>query len=278
METNNYTLIKLIRTGISPICAMIGTSAYYGQVISNPLLGSINSLLFGKKLGLDIWNLNQRPNTKTKLINSSKKILLGLGTIGLANYSKWTENNINPIIPTTPTPITTTTTTEGPPWLLLDKQEHQSLMDWDTYISLNAYGISNLISGLTELIPNKFEAIRKICNMATGGCLISSGVAMGINNDFNNAYAVPTIIAGASEIIHNLLPMETTHHNEEMQETSFNDETARLVNDNRFTINSETTSQYGSDNMSEVALNHDNASLNWDYNHMSLDGLHFIGH
>ncbi|WP_338988192.1 hypothetical protein [Spiroplasma endosymbiont of Dasysyrphus albostriatus] len=65
-------------------------------------------------------------------------------------------------------------------------------MDWDTYFSLNAYGISNLISGLTELIPNKFEAIRKICNMATGGCLISSGVAMGINNDFNNAYAVPT--------------------------------------------------------------------------------------
>ncbi|MBP1527617.1 MAG: hypothetical protein H9Q66_06855, partial [Spiroplasma ixodetis] len=46
--------------------------------------------------------------------------------------------------------------------------------------------------------------------MATGGCLISSGVAMGINNDFSNAYAVPTIIAGASEIIHNLLPMETT--------------------------------------------------------------------
>ncbi|WP_458257667.1 hypothetical protein [Spiroplasma endosymbiont of Dactylopius coccus] len=267
---SNYTLTKLIRTDISPICAMIGTSAYYGQVISNPVLGSINSLLFGKKLGLDIWNLNQRPNTKTKLINSSKKILLGLGTIGLANYSKWTENNINPIIPTTPTPITTTTTTEGPPWLLLDKQDNQSLMDWDTYISLNAYGISNLISGLTELIPNKFETIRKICNMATGGCLISSGVAMGINNNFNNAYAVPTIIAGASEIIHNLLPMETTHHNEEMQETSFNDETARLINDNRFSINSETTSQYGSDNMSEVPLNHDNASLNWDYNHMSL--------
>ncbi|WP_338961495.1 hypothetical protein [Spiroplasma endosymbiont of Lasioglossum villosulum] len=267
---SNYTLTKLIRTGISPICTMIGTSAYYGQVIANPVLGSINSLLFGKKLGLDIWNLNQRPNTKTKLINSSKKILLGLGTIGLANYSKWTENNISPIIPTTSTPITTTTTTEGPPWLLLNKQENQSLMNWDTYISLNAYGISNLISGLTELIPNKFETIRKICNMATGGCLISSGVTMGINNDFNNAYAVPTIIAGISEIIHNLLPMETTNHIEEMQETSFNNETARLINDNRFTINSERTSQYGSDNMSEVPLNHDNASLNWDYNHMSL--------
>ncbi|WP_338974491.1 hypothetical protein [Spiroplasma endosymbiont of Tricholauxania praeusta] len=37
--------------------------------------------------------------------------------------------------------------------------------------------------------------------MATGGCLISSGVAMGINNNFNNAYAVPTIVAGASEIM-----------------------------------------------------------------------------
>ncbi|WP_339040056.1 hypothetical protein [Spiroplasma endosymbiont of Andrena trimmerana] len=268
---SNYTLTKLIRTGLSPICAMIGTSAYYGQVIANPVLGSINSLLFGKKLGLDIWNLNQRPNTKTKLINSSKKIILGLGTIGLANYSKWTENNINPIIPTTPIPITTTTTTEGPPWLLLNKQENQSLMDWDTYISLNAYGISNLISGLTELIPNKFETIRKICNMATGGCLISSGVAMGINNDFMNAYAVPTIVAGASEIIHNLLPIETIHHNQEMQETPFTNEATRLINDNRFTINSETASQYyGSDNMSEVPLNHDNASLNWDYNHMSL--------
>ncbi|WJG70482.1 hypothetical protein [Spiroplasma ixodetis] len=143
-------------------------------------------------------------------------------------------------------------------------------MDWDTYISLNAYGISNLISGLTELIPNKFETIKKVCNMATGGCLISSGVAMGINNDFNNAYAVPTIIAGGSEIIHNLLPMETTHHIQEMQETAFTNETTRLINDNRFTINSETTSQYGSDNMSEVPLNHDNVSLNWDYNHMNL--------
>ncbi|WJG69901.1 hypothetical protein [Spiroplasma ixodetis] len=55
-----------------------------------------------------------------------------------------------------------------------------------------------------------------------------------------------------------------------MQETPFNNETARLINDNRFTINSETTSQYGSNNMSEVPLNNDNASLNWDYNHMSL--------
>ncbi|WP_338987829.1 hypothetical protein [Spiroplasma endosymbiont of Dasysyrphus albostriatus] len=267
---SNYTLTKLIRTGISPICAIIGTSAYYGQVIGNPVLGSINSLLFGKKLGLDIWNLNQRPNTKTKLINSSKKILLGLGTIGLANYAKFTNVDINPN--PTESPITTTTVDPFPPDLLFVVNNNpNNLMDWDTYFSLNAYGISNLISGLTELIPNKFEAIRKICNMATGGCLISSGVAMGINNDFNNAYAVPTIVAGASEIIHNLLPMETTHHNEEMQETSFNDETARLINDNRFTINSETASQYyGSDNMSEVPLNHDNASLNWDYNHMSL--------
>ncbi|WP_342276402.1 hypothetical protein [Spiroplasma endosymbiont of Nebria brevicollis] len=93
---------------------------------------------------------------------------------------------------------------------------------------------------------------------------------MGINNDFNNAYAIPTIIAGASEIIHNLLPIEITHHNTEMQEV-FTDERVRLINDdNRFTINSETSSQYGS-NMSDVLLNNaDNHSLNWDYNHMSL--------
>ncbi|WP_342253422.1 hypothetical protein [Spiroplasma endosymbiont of Zeiraphera isertana] len=234
IQSSNYTLLKIIRSSISPLSAMIGTSAYYGQVISNPILGSINSLLFGKKLGLDIWNLNQRPNTKTKLINSSKKILLGLGTIGLANYAKFINNSINP----NPNPF---------PDLLL---KNNKLMDWDTYISLNAYGISNLINGITELIPNRFETIRKIANMGTGGCLISSGVAMGINNDFNNAYAVSTIIAGASEIIHNLLPMETTHNNQEMQETTFTNETTRLINDNRFTINSETTSQYGSDNMS----------------------------
>ncbi|WP_342253484.1 hypothetical protein [Spiroplasma endosymbiont of Zeiraphera isertana] len=256
IQSSNYTLLKIIRSSISPLSAMIGTSAYYGQVISNPILGSINSLLFGKKLGLDILNLNQRPNTKTKLINSSKKILLGLGTIGLANYAKFTTNSINP----NPNPF--------PDDLLLMKNNTNNLMAWDTYISLNAYGISNLINGITELIPNRFETIRKIANMGTGGCLISSGVAMGINNDFNNAYAVPTIIAGASEIIHNLLPMETTNHNQEMQETPFTNETTRLINDNRFTINSETTSQYGSDNMSEVIL--DNASLNWDYNHMSL--------
>ncbi|WP_425380761.1 hypothetical protein [Spiroplasma endosymbiont of Polydrusus pterygomalis] len=267
---NNYTLTKLIRTGISPICAMIGTSAYYGQVIANPILGSINSLLFGKKLGLDIWNLNQKPTTKTKLINSSKKILLGLGTIGLTNYSKFTNNSINPN--PTESPIITTTVNPFPPDLLFsnDNTTNNHLMDWDTYISLNAYGITNVINGLTELIPNKFATIRKIANMATGGCLISSGVAMGINNDFNNAYAIPTIIAGISEIIHNLLPMETVHNNTEMQETPFTNETTRLINDDRFTINSETSSQYGSDNMSEVPVNNDNTSLNWDYNHMSL--------
>ncbi|WP_342277134.1 hypothetical protein [Spiroplasma endosymbiont of Nebria brevicollis] len=116
---SNYTLIKLIRTGISPISAMIGTSAYYGQLIGNPILGSINSLLFGKKLGLDIWNLNQRPSSKTKFINSSKKILLGLGTIGLANYTKFLNTVITPIestttinpITSTISPITTTSTT-----------------------------------------------------------------------------------------------------------------------------------------------------------------------
>ncbi len=256
---SNYTLTKLIRTGISPICAMIGTSAYYGQVISNPILGSINSLLFGKKLGLDIWNLNQRSSNKTKIINSSKKILLGLGTIGLANYSKFVNTNINPN--PTENPIITTTIDPFPPDLLLTVNNNpNNLMDWDTYISLNAYGVSNLISGLTELIPNRFKTIRKIANMATGGCLISSGVAMGINNDFNNAYAVPTIVAGISEIIHNLLPMETVHNNTEMQETVFTNETANLINDN-VSINS-----YGSD-MSEVNIN---AQLSFDENYYRL--------
>ncbi|WP_338960927.1 MULTISPECIES: hypothetical protein [unclassified Spiroplasma] len=268
---SNYTLLKLIRTGISPLSAMIGTSAYYGQLIGNPILGSINALLFSKKLGIDIWNLNQMPSTKKKILNSSKKILLGLGTIGLVNYSKFTNVDINPN--PTESPTTTTTVDPFPPDLLFSNPNttDNHLMDWDTYISLSSYGIANLVAGITELIPNKFETIRKICNMATGGCLISSGVAMGINNDFMNAYAVPTIVAGASEIIHNLLPIETIHHNQEMQETPFNNETTRLINDNRFTINSETASQYyGSDNMSEVPLNYDNASLNWDYNHMSL--------
>ncbi|WP_342218492.1 hypothetical protein [Spiroplasma endosymbiont of Amphimallon solstitiale] len=184
---------------------------------------------FSKKLGIDIWNLNQMPNLKSKLLNSSKKIALGLGTIGLVNYTKFTET-INPITPTT-------TTTETPPWPTLtlsitnNNVNEQSLMDWDTFISLNSYGIANLVAGITELIPSKFETIRKIANMATGGCLISSGVAMGINNDFSNAYAVPTIIAGASEIINNLLPMETNHNVEEMQETTFTSENARLIND-----------------------------------------------
>lgn len=282
IQSNNYTLTKLIRTGLSPLMAMIGTSAYYGQKIENQLLGSINALLFSKKLGIDIWDINQMPSTKKKILNSSKKILLGLGTIGLANYTKWIENNINPNptplpitttpIPTTTSTTTTTTTTVWPPLLLnIDNTNNNNkLMDWDTYISLNTYGISNLIAGITELIPNRFENIRRIANMGTGGCLISSGVAMGINNDFVNSYSIPTIIAGACEIIHNLLPMETAHHNQEMQETAFTNEAARLINDNRFTINSETSSQYGSD-MSEVLLNNsDNRSLNWDYNHMNL--------
>lgn len=240
METNNYNLLKLIRSSISPLSAMIGTSAYYGQCLKEPILGSINALFFSKKLGIDIWDINQMPSAKKKILNSSKKILLGLGTIGLVNYSKF----VNIVEP--PTPVD-----PFPPDLLLN---NNNLMDWDTYISLNTYGISNLISGLTELIPNRFETIRKIANMATGGCLISTGVAMGINNNFNNAYAVPTIIAGVSEIIHNLLPMETNHYNEEMQETSFNDETANLINDS--------VSQYGG--ISEISV----SNLRWDYNYL----------
>lgn len=54
---------------------------------------------------------------------------------------------------------------------------------------------------------------------------------MGINNDFSNAYAVTAIVAGASEIVHNLLSMETNHNVEEMQETIFTSENIRLIND-----------------------------------------------
>ncbi len=167
--------------------------------------------------------------------------MLGLGTIGLANYSKFINQIIEPINPTTPIPTTTsttpsTTTTDTPPWppnLLLNANNNSNnLMDWDIYLSLNSYAIANLIAGVTELIPSKFENVREIANMLTGRALISSGVAMDINNDFNNAYAVPTIFAGISEIIHNLLPMETCRHIEEMQETPFTNETPRLVNDN----------------------------------------------
>lgn len=268
---NNYTLTKLIKTGISPLSAMVGVSAYYGQVIANPILGSINSLLFGKKLGLDIWNINQRPTTKTKVINSSKKILLGLGTIGLINYANWVqyldksvsllryESCFWPPCPTeSPSPI-------YPPFTTIKPIVNVSFVDWDTYISLNSFGVANVISGLTELIPNRFQNIRKIANMATGGCLISSGVAMGINNDFDNYFAIPTIIAGISEIINTLLlPLGSTHNNTELQEV-FSDEKARLINDSvsdyQCTDNGVDIDLNGS--MSEINL--DRASLNWDY-------------
>ncbi len=156
--------------------------------------------------------------------------MLGLGAIGLVNYAKFANADINP----NPTESPTTSTTVNlfsPDLLLAVNNDKQSFMDWYTYISLNSYGIANLFAGITEIIPSKFSAVRKIANMATGGCLISSGVAMGINYDFSNAYAVPTIVAGASEIIHDLLPMETINNIEEMQETTFTSENARLIND-----------------------------------------------
>ncbi|OAD52292.1 hypothetical protein WN48_02215 [Eufriesea mexicana] len=81
-------------------------------------------------------------------------------------------------------------------------------------------------------------------------CLNSTGVAMGINNDFNNTYDIPTIISGASEIAHNLLHIQT-NHNTELQGTSI--EQAKLIKDS--------LGKYGSDDMSEVPLNYDNASL-----------------
>ncbi len=38
IQSSNYTLLKIIRSSISPLSAMIGTSAYYGQFIGNPVL------------------------------------------------------------------------------------------------------------------------------------------------------------------------------------------------------------------------------------------------
>ncbi|WJG70341.1 hypothetical protein [Spiroplasma ixodetis] len=37
VQSSNYTLLKLIRTGASPLFGMIETSAYYGQLIGNPI-------------------------------------------------------------------------------------------------------------------------------------------------------------------------------------------------------------------------------------------------
>ncbi|WP_338977783.1 hypothetical protein [Spiroplasma endosymbiont of Panzeria rudis] len=272
-QTSNYTLTKILRTGLSSLSAMVGISVYYGQYLKDPVLGSINSLLFSKKLGIDIWNINQRPTTRNKVINSYKKIFLGLGTIGLINYAKFVQyidKSISllrdepcfwrpcPTEPPIPTPIPT-------PKPVVDKP----FVDWDTYISLNSFGIANVISGLTELIPNKFQNIRKIANMGTGGCLISSGVAMGINNNFNNYFAIPTIIAGASEIINTLLlPLGNTHNNTELQEI-FTDERARLinssVNDYQSIDDDMVDVDLNDDSMSEINL--DRASLNWDYSY-----------
>ncbi|WP_339049249.1 hypothetical protein [Spiroplasma endosymbiont of Colias croceus] len=279
-QTSNYTLTKILRTGLSPLSAMVGISAYYGQYLKDPILGSINSLLFSKKLGIDIWNINQRPTTRNKVINSYKKIFLGLGTIGLINYAKfvqYVDKSVSllrdepcfwppcPTEPPIPTPIPT-------PKPIVDNP----FVDWDTYISLNSFGIANVISGLTELIPNRFETIRKIANMGTGGCLISTGVAMGINNDFNNYFAIPTIIAGASEIINQLLlPFGNTNNVVQMQEV-FTDERARLingsVNDYQSTDDSIVDVDLNDDSMSEINL--DRASLNWDYSYVyTLGGV-----
>ncbi len=81
--------------------------------------------------------------------------MLGLRTIGLDNYAKFANADINPN--PTESPTTTTTVNPFPPDLLLAvNNEKQSFMDWYTYISLNSYGIANLIAGITEIIPSKF--------------------------------------------------------------------------------------------------------------------------
>ncbi|WP_342276012.1 hypothetical protein [Spiroplasma endosymbiont of Nebria brevicollis] len=195
---------------------------------------------------------------------------MGLGTIGLINYAKfvqYVDKSVSllkdepcfwPPCPTEPPRPTYSPFTTIKP--IIDVP----FVDWDTYVSLNSFGIANVVSGLTELVPNRFETIRKIANMGTGGFLISSGVAMGINN----AYAIPTIIAGTSEIINTLLlPLGSTHNNTELQEV-FTDERARLIN---VSINDYQSTDDGmvdvdlNDSMSEINL--DRASLNWDYSY-----------
>lgn len=276
-QTSNYTLTKILRTGISPLSAMVGVGAYYGQYLKDPILGSINSLLFSKKLAIDIWNINQKPTTRNKVINSYKKIFLGLGTIGLINYAKfiqYLDNSVAlnyqlrdepcfwPPCPTEPPKPT------YPPFTTVKPIIDVSFIDWDTYISLNSFGIANVFSGLSELIPNRFETIRKIANMATGGCLISSGVAMGINNDFSNYFAIPTIVSGASEIINQLLlPLGSTHNSIQMQEV-FTDETVGLINDsvNDYQSTNDSMSNYSFDR-SELNIN---ARLEFDENYYHL--------
>ncbi|WP_342274741.1 hypothetical protein [Spiroplasma endosymbiont of Phycita roborella] len=268
-QISNYTLTKILRTGLSPLSAMVGVSAYYGQYLKDPILGSINSLLFSKKLAIDIWNINQRPTTRNKVINSYKKIFLGLGTIGLINYAKFVQYVDKSISLLRDEPCFWPPKPTYPPFTTVKPIIDVPFVDWDTYISLNSFGVVNVISGLTELIPNRFQNIRKIANMGTGGCLISSGVAMGINNNFNNYFAIPTIIVGASEIINTLLlPLGSTHNNTELQEV-FIDERARLingsVNDYQSTDDGMVDVDLNDDSMSEINL--DRASLNWDYSY-----------
>lgn len=255
MSNENYTLTNIIRTGLSPFSSLIGTSSYYGQILKNPILGTINSLLFSKKLSIDIWNLNQNPSNKTKFWNTSKKILLGLGTISLVNYAKFSNNILEPINTTTLNPFiasstlnpafststttSTTSTTTIDPWSetpfhsrnLLSTDDETIYLDWNTFIAINNYGLANLIAGITELIPNKFENIRKIANMGTGASLVGSGIFMGIDNGFNNAAAIPTIAGGISEILHNLIPFELNYTIQmEPIDNTFPNENSNLIN------------------------------------------------
>ncbi|WP_342277007.1 hypothetical protein [Spiroplasma endosymbiont of Nebria brevicollis] len=100
--------------------------------------------------------------------------------------------------------------------------------------------------------------------MATGGGLISSGVAMGINN----AYAIPTIIAGTSEIINTLLlPLGSTHNNTELQEV-LTDERIGLINSsvNDYQSTNDSISNYSFDG-SELNIN---ARLEFDDSYYRL--------
>ncbi|WDA54980.1 MAG: hypothetical protein PPFGHCPK_01461 (plasmid) [Spiroplasma endosymbiont of Drosophila atripex] len=230
LETN-FSYLNILRSVISPLNGMIGLGFYYGQKINNPILTGINIFLFTKKTIIDISNLN--PNINNKLLNAGNKILLGLGTIGLANYIKFIENNINPSptpspITTTLIPTTSTTTTVNPfpPDLLFNSPPTSTdnhLMDWNTYISLNIYGISNVLNGCTELLPKKFDSVKKVANSITAWTLIATGVVMGEKNGYDNSYAIPTMISGINDIFNQVLPIISNNNEiEEINSSTIN--------------------------------------------------------
>ncbi|OAD53537.1 UvrABC system protein A [Eufriesea mexicana] len=99
--------------------------------------------------------------------------------------------------------------------------------------------------------PNQFAARTPVNPFPDNLLLTTNNTDNRLWIQFNNTYNIPTIISGASEIAHNLLHIET-NHDTELQGTSI-EEQAKLIKDS--------LGKCGSDDMSEVPLNYENASL-----------------